>query len=108
LQAVSERSAIQHPEVAWRLNPILDLRIEVLDDRCLVFEATSGETSLAEPLAAAVLACFGTGIHCLDEVARNLSNDLDIPGSPALTAEILEAVTEFVGRGWLESATLAE
>jgi hypothetical protein len=94
--------------VEWRLNPILDLRMEILDDRCLVFEATSGETSIFEPLAAAVLACFGTGIHGLDDVARDLSKDLAIPSTPALTAEILEAVTEFAGRGWLKSATLVE
>lgn len=92
----------------WRLRPLVDLAIEVFDGRCVIFEATAGETTLAEPLEAAVLTAFESGaVSDLDALVGGLAEGLSIPVTPALSAEISTVVADFERRGWLESATLA-
>lgn len=102
---LTEASAVDR---VWRLNPTVDLKIDVLGDSCLIFEATSSETEAVEPLTAAVLECFrGTGRRA-GEVIDSLATELGVATTSALRDEVLDAIEDFAARGWLESATLAE
>lgn len=79
----------------------------MLGESCLIFEATSSETTVTEPLTAAVLACFDETSRAVDEVVQSLASELGVSATSALKCEVLDAIDGFASRGWLESATLA-
>jgi hypothetical protein len=86
----------------WRLNPVVELHWRAWDTDVLVFEGTSGETAVLDPLDAALLSCFDAGPVSWDGILGSLSAEFGEPVHPTLLPELRAALEAHVAKGWLQ------
>lgn len=89
------------PQV-WRINPLVELHWNVLGHSCVVLEAVSGETAVAEAFEAAVLAFLEEHPQDLAQLVAALAADLQVVPNAGLQLRVSEVVQQFLATGWLQ------
>ena len=86
----------------WRLNPVIDLHWRDWDAESVVIETRSGDTLLFDPLSAGAMAAIEAGCTDIQDLTRQMAEDLAMAPDAALDDALHEVLERLFRLGWIE------
>ncbi len=97
-----DRPACQN-EILYRLNPAVSLHWAHWGSEHVVFDETSGQTHLMEPLRALVLDLLGDGSQSFDAILTNIAATAGLESSQSPTDLVAPILEELEVAGLVEA-----